>query len=142
MRTSTGRRVFTSAGTVALVALLSSRAALAQQRPFTYDEARRVVSVNSPQPSPDGKTIAVIVTKLNFADNRNESELHAVDVTSGKTRQLTHQRRVVAMPRWSPNGSTLSFLALDAAGRMQVWLLPMEGGEARQLTRGAEGVAP
>jgi dipeptidyl aminopeptidase/acylaminoacyl peptidase len=141
MSATAGRRVLASAGTIALAALVTTRAVPAQQRPFTYDEARRVVSVNSPQPSPDGKTIAFIVTRLNFADNRNESELYAVDVASAKVRQLTFQRRVVAMPRWSPDGSALAFLALDASSRIQVWLLPMEGGEARQLTTVAEGVA-
>jgi dipeptidyl aminopeptidase/acylaminoacyl peptidase len=128
-------------GTVALAVLLSAHPALAQQRPFTYDEARRVASVSSPQPSPDGKTVAIVVTRLNFADNRNESELFAVDVASGSTRQLTHGRHVVGMPRWSPDGNTLAFLARDSVSDMQVWLLSMQGGESRQLTRVAEGVA-
>jgi dipeptidyl aminopeptidase/acylaminoacyl peptidase len=135
-----GLRAPAELGIAALALLLATHPILAQQRPFTYDEARRVVSVSSPQPSPDGRTVAIIVTRLNFADNRNESELFTVDVASGSARQLTHERHVVAMPRWSPDGSTLAFLARDSASHMQVWLLSMQGGESRQLTRVAEGV--
>ena len=106
MRGCSGSRVLTRAGTTALAILLSAKAASAQQRPFTYDEARRVVSVSSPQPSPDGKTVVVIVTRLNFTDNRNESELYAVDAATGKARQLTHQPGGGDAPvvsGWEPN---------------------------------------
>jgi len=43
------------------------------------------------------------------------------------------------MPRWSPDGQTLAFLS-DRAGTPQIFLLPMNGGEARQVSALAQGV--
>ena len=37
-------------------------------------------------------------------------------------------------PRWSPDGKSIAFVS-SRGGSAQVWLLPVEGGEARQLTK-------
>ena len=60
---------------------------------------------------------------------------------TGAARQLTTDRRTVAQARFSPDGSMLAFLAADTAGEMQIWLMPMRGGEARRLTSHPTGVA-
>ncbi len=108
--------------------------------PFTLETLRQIVSVGSPQPSPDGKNVVVVVTRPNYQDNRNESELWLVDVASATSRPLTFGRRDVGEPRWSPDGGTLAFLAPDAGDVSQIWLLPMQGGEAWQLTRSPTAV--
>ena len=117
------------------LALFSLCAApLAGQQRFTLEHYRRTVGVGGVALAPDGRTVVVTVTRRNYDGNRNESELYAVDVASGATRQLTTDRRSVAEARFSPDGSTLAFLAKDTASRMQIWLMPMRGGEARRLT--------
>ena len=102
---------------------------------FSLDLARKIVGVSSPRTSPDGKLAAFVVTRPNYADDRNESELYLVDLASGPPRQLTFERRQVSEPRWSPDGRWLAFLAPDSAGKSQVWLMPMSGGDARRITR-------
>ncbi len=37
-------------------------------------------------------------------------------------------------PRWSPDGSMLAFLSTRDGDKAQIWLLPLDGGEARQVT--------
>ncbi|MEJ2542041.1 MAG: hypothetical protein P8188_19090, partial [Gemmatimonadota bacterium] len=50
-------------------------------------------------------------------------------------------REGVGQPRWSPDGTLLGFLSRPEDGEeLQVFVLPMAGGEARQVTRGEEGV--
>lgn len=43
--------------------------------------------------------------------------------------------------RSSPDGTTLACLMKDDAGIVQLWLVPVRGGEPRQLTRGATGIS-
>src|SRR5262245_43594800 len=38
-------------------------------------------------------------------------------------------------PRWSPDGSLVAFDAQEANGDRHVWVIPSEGGAARQLTK-------
>ena len=119
----------------AVLLLLTSSPAAAETPRFTLETARRVVGVAGARISPDGRTVAAVVTRPNHADNRNESEIYAIDLATGAARPLTFERRSASAPRWSPDGATLAFLAPDSSGHAQVWLLPMRGGEARRLTR-------
>jgi Tol biopolymer transport system component len=123
-----------------ITGLVLASAMPAQQR-FTLEMARRVVRLSSPAAAPDGRTVAVVVTRSNYADDRMDSELHAVDLASGSHRQLTYARDHVSQPAWSPDGKTLAFVAPDTAHREQVWLMPMSGGDARQLTASPTGVS-
>jgi dipeptidyl aminopeptidase/acylaminoacyl peptidase len=118
---------------------LISAPVAAQQR-FSLDMMRRIVGVGGVELTPDGRTAVVTVTRPNYERNRNESELYAVDVATGATRQLTFERRTVGGTRFSPDGRTLAFLAADTAGKSQIWLMPMGGGEARRLTSHRAGI--
>ncbi len=121
--------------------LMGAQSLFAQPNKFSLDRLRQIAGVSNLAPSPDGATVAVVVTRPNYADNINESELYAVEVRSGKARQLTFGRKSVAEPHWSPDGGVLAFLAPDTAQRPQIWLMPMSGGDVRQLTTSASGVA-
>ena len=107
-----------------LCSLVATPLASAQQ-PFTLETLRRVVSVGGVELSPDGRTAVISVTRPNYDSDRNESELFAVDVASGATRQLTFERRAVGGAHFSPDGQTLAFLSPDAQGTSQIWLMPM-----------------
>ena len=106
---------------------------------FGLEHGGKVVRVSDPQISPDGRSIAVIVGHANFEENRIDSDIVLVDIASGVERPLTRNRRGVAQPRWSPDGTRLGFLA-TADGKPQLFVLPMAGGEAWQATKAPGGV--
>ncbi|CAN5532586.1 S9 family peptidase [soil metagenome] len=102
------------------------------------DGARAAFSVKSVAPGKDGYRQAIWIVPTDG---------------SGEARQLTLGAKNDVLPRWSPDGRTLAFLsdrmtvlikggAGDRAGideppddgATQVWLLPLDGGEARRLT--------
>lgn len=68
------------------------------------------------------------------------------------SRQLTFSAEGESVPEWSPDGRYLAFLSsrpdpADAADededeepQHQVWILPIDGGEARKITSAVEGV--
>src|SRR5918911_156321 len=131
--------------TIKVFAVLGVLCLAAAKPRVTTDDLLKVVSVSDPQLSPDGKSIACIVSRPNVAENRYESEIVLVDVASGKQRPLTFERRNVNAPRWSPNGDRLAFVDNAPTGEKkepmpQIWVLPMDGGEARRITSAPTGV--
>jgi dipeptidyl aminopeptidase/acylaminoacyl peptidase len=123
-----------------LLSLALAASPLGAQERLTFDHLRRSVGVGGTEITPDGKTIVVSVTRPNYERNKNESELYAVDVATGATRQLTFDRRSVSGARFAPDGKMLAFESPDANGKMQVWVLPLAGGEARRVTNHPTGV--
>ena len=97
--------------------------------------------VGEPQVSPDGLLIAYTV--LHSATSRASIWLvPAVAAASGKgqpPRQVTAEAYNSLMPRWSPDGRTLAFVS-DRSGSPQIYMLPLSGGEARQVSSLAQPV--
>lgn len=79
--------------------------------------------LSNPTLSPDGETIV-----FSF-----EGDLWKVPAKGGDALRLTAMRGSEVMPRISPDGKWLAFSA-DQNGNMDVYVMPMEGGEMRQLT--------
>lgn len=121
----------------------ASGAAAHDSARFELDDLEQMVRVSQPRISPDGRSIVVVVSRPNFQENRHESELVLIDVKSGGQRPLTFERRRVGQPRWSPDGSRLAFLAPHGEGeemKMQVFIMPMRGGDPMRLTDSPTGV--
>jgi dipeptidyl aminopeptidase/acylaminoacyl peptidase len=109
------------------------------KRRIEADDAFRIASVSDPQLSPDGKSIVCVISHPNAKENRSENELVLIDVAAGAQRTLTYERHHVSSPRWSPSGDRLAFLSEDKDGP-QIFVLPMNGGEAEQITKAKSGV--
>lgn len=100
--------------------------------------------VSDPQLSPDGAWIAYTLQQCNAATNTTSSAIWIVDTKSGKAstpRQVTNIEGSYhdLMPRWSPDGQWLAFLS-DRSGLLQIHLLPLQGGEAQQISHLPQGV--
>ena len=121
-----------------LTALLLCHAPLPAAR-FELSSVGKLTRLSDPQISPGGKSIAVVVSRPNYEDDRFDAELVLIDIESKQIRVLTHDRRAVSSPRWSPNGDRLAFLAAAPDAKPQVFVMPMSGGDAWQVTRSATG---
>ncbi len=91
---------------------------------------------SDPQLSPDGSVIAYVVQESHEKTNTTSSAIWLVNSSGGKTatpRQLTGGTQHDSAPRWSPDGKTLAFLS-DRDGTSQIYLLPLNGGEARKFS--------
>lgn len=117
--------------------LLASSAATqggAQARRFSPDDLPRIVRLGDPQLSPDGTAVLSVIARANLADNRWDGSLTLIDVASKASRVLTQGRQGVASPRWSADGRRIAFLAQDEGGKAQIFVLAMDGGDARAVT--------
>ena len=106
---------------------------------FGIDHIGRIVRLADPQIAPDGKSIALVVSRTNYEEDRYDPELVLIDVATHNQRALTRDRRGVSQARWSPDGSRLAFLA-TVDTRPQIFVLPMTGGDAWQVTKSPTGI--
>ncbi len=113
-------------------------ASVASAQGFTLDHYARVARVTDLRLAPAGDRAAFVVAWPNYEVNAWESEIVEVNLRDRSQRTLT-QRRTATAPRWSPTGDRLAFLA-EAEGRLQLFVLPASGGDARQVTRSSTGV--
>src|SRR5207244_12390654 len=109
--------------------------------------------VEDPQITPDGERIAYVVAAIDRQTYEYHRSIWLAPVGG------TPGRRYAAgdndtTPRWSADGRSLAFLRAPAGevkpknederdrgiAKAQLWVLPADGGEARQLTRAREGV--
>jgi dipeptidyl aminopeptidase/acylaminoacyl peptidase len=126
-----------------IVAALVVPAAAIADEPWSPADRLRIVNVTDPQVSPDGRSVAVLVARANAKENRYDTDMVMVDVASGAQRTLTFERRGLASPRWSPDGTHIAFLAnasTEKDAKRQIWLISLSGGEARSLTNASRGV--
>jgi dipeptidyl aminopeptidase/acylaminoacyl peptidase len=95
------------------------------------------------QISPDGERVAYVVREIDRANNGYHSGIWLIPFAGGAPQRLTSGPGQDALPRWSPDGKTLAFVSDRAAFASSepkkrkpknVYLLPLTGGEARQLT--------
>ena len=117
------------AGTLVLGVSLSAQGA---KHPITFDDMIKLHRVSAPQVSADGKWAAFVVSTPDMEANRNASNVWIVSTAAGEAMQVT-QSGHDSSPAWSPDGKTLAFLS-SRDGSSQVYLLSMEGGEAKKLT--------
>jgi len=87
--------------------------------------------------SPDGNMVAYTVSKPFVDKNRSEYVTH-IWVASAKRKenfQFTRGKRSCIQPSFSPDGKSIAFLSSRGRNRYnQIWLIPVCGGEAEQLT--------
>src|SRR5438552_15581939 len=118
---------------LALAASCSVVSLTAQQRAISDSDLFAFRWVASPQISPDGRQAAYVLVTVNAKHDGYETSLWLVNTDGASPpRRVTAGPRDGA-PRWSPDGSTLAFVRHDD-GRQQLYLLPLSGGEAQQVT--------
>ena len=137
------RTVIASAASYVFFTLLAHGSASAQTRKTELGDLQKIVNVSNPAISPDGQSIVIVVSRVNWDEDRYDSQLVLVDIATGAQRPLTNIRKGLDLPQWSPSGDRLAFVAEageEKKAAAQIFVLPMNGGEAQQITSVPLGV--
>ena len=133
-----------TAAVAALIPFVFSLPA-AERRPITETDLNSFLWIAAPRIAPDGSRIVYTRINVNQKHTGYETALWIISSSGGPARQLTAGPHD-SSPAWSPDGRLLAFLrASEKDGKpqpAQIYLLVMDGGEARPLTdlpKGAGG---
>ncbi|MGH8191189.1 MAG: prolyl oligopeptidase family serine peptidase [Rhodanobacteraceae bacterium] len=117
---------------------LTPLAAMAANRPIQLQDYRALVRIRAPQFSPNGKQIAFLTVRPDFAHDRYDAALQVMETAGGSSRVLA--RGNLQMPRWSPDGRTLAFIEKAAKHKAQIYIVPAAGGTPKQLGDAPNGI--
>ena len=120
-------------------------------RSITIEDLYKIKFLSRPCISPDGQYIAFVVTTIDDKKHEYRSSIWMIATDGGEARRFTMGTSNTSSPTWSPDGRWLAFvseregesqgkdekeLKKRGKGKAQIWLIPTDGGEARQLTFG------
>ncbi len=118
-------------------------------RSITIEDLYRIALLSRPRISPDGQRVAFVVTTIDGYKHEYRSAIWIVPTEGGEARRFTASSANAHSPSWSPDGRWLAFVSeregeitgkansdqrKRGKGKPQIWLIPTDGGEARQLT--------
>ena len=102
-------------------------------KPITSDAIFELTEVSGPSLSADGRLLAYVEAAVERKSGEVRSRIMLIASPDGEARAFT-QGPSDGAPRFSPDGEAIAFTRPDAEGRKQVWVIPVAGGEPRQLT--------
>lgn len=107
------------------------------------DDYAKLVGLKSPAISPDGSLAAVVVSRVDWNNDRHRNDLVLVDLADGRQRTLVTDRADLGAPAFSPDGSRIAFLARDTSSenpQTQLFIMALDGTAPHPLTNASGGV--
>jgi dipeptidyl aminopeptidase/acylaminoacyl peptidase len=115
---------------------------------MNFMDVQLMRSAGSWTPSPDGEWMLYTVSTPDWEDPSRQSDIHLVSLREGLSshRQLTFTEDASeSSPAWAPDGVSFLFSSnRDASpgnGGSQLYLMRIDGGEARKITDSEDGVS-
>src|SRR5262245_5328304 len=126
--------------------LVATAASAQTKRAATFDDVLNIKAVQAPQLSPDGRMVIYTVREWVDEQDKKEARTHIWKVsTDGATpaRQITFGDKGESLPQFSPDGKFITFVSArgGAEAKAQIYVMPLEGGEAWKLTDSKESVS-
>jgi dipeptidyl aminopeptidase/acylaminoacyl peptidase len=114
------------------------------RRAMTVDDVIDMAQLSAPRISPDGRRVIYTVSELGkWKDNKRVISIWIADADGSNARRFLANEKDRAAA-WSPDGRFVAFLSTrdasgapkegDADAAAQIWVIPVDGGEASKLT--------
>jgi dipeptidyl aminopeptidase/acylaminoacyl peptidase len=127
---------------VTLTLILQGAFAAAQTTPRAMEpkDLPSLRSAQDAQISPDGRTIAFVVSQHDTKENLYQTDIFLVNTNGGETLQFTRHGKNDRAPRFSPDGSKLAFIS-EREDKPQIFLADLRGGDPWKLSELKGGVS-
>jgi Tol biopolymer transport system component len=105
------------------------------KRPIGPSDIYRLQTIGSLQVSPDGEWIAYVLSSIDSAKDKRNSDVWMISRDGKQSVQLTNGPDPESQPRFSPDGKYISFVAKRGEDKAsQIYLLDRRGGDAIRAT--------
>ncbi|MEN3038828.1 MAG: S9 family peptidase [Candidatus Kryptonium sp.] len=131
---------------ISIFILFSALLGQSIKKKFTIKDMLSINVASQIEVSADGKNVVFVLSKADFEESVYRTDLYLVSTDGGEVKQLTFSREDERSPKFSPDGKFIAFISnrkVDPDAKEvknQIWLLPVDGGEAFKLTNAPEGV--
>jgi dipeptidyl aminopeptidase/acylaminoacyl peptidase len=137
---------------LAVAMLLPAAAAHGQpgddKRPMTFLDMQKMRQIGSPAPSSDARLLLYTISTPDWKEARRQTDVYLVSLEKGvaSTRQMTFTKdKNESEPKWLKDNASFIFSSnrdapASAATQNQLYLMRIDGGEARKITEAKEGV--
>ncbi|MEJ2204330.1 MAG: S9 family peptidase [Gemmatimonadota bacterium] len=126
----------------------SAAAQATGQRPMSFMDVQEMRRAGSWAVGPNARWMLYTVTTPDWEEAESQSDIHLVSLADGlpSTRRLTFtEDKNESQPTWSPDGTFFLFTSNRDSGATargsQLYMMRIDGGEARRITDAREGVA-
>lgn len=124
---------------VVCLGLISFLSTAQKNASIAFEKWLSLKQVGTPAISPNGKYIAYTLTSTDWASNGYDSEIW-LSKEGGAPIQLTRTSKgSSSSPAFTPDNQFISFLS-DRGEKTQLYLIPVDGGEALQITKDEDGI--
>lgn len=91
--------------------------------------------------SPDGTQVAFTYDTTDLDSSARTTQIHVVDLTTGRHRPLTDDPAGSYDPAWSPDGQWIAYTSRQGGGT-SIWAMRADGTNRQRLTDGAPARGP
>jgi dipeptidyl aminopeptidase/acylaminoacyl peptidase len=118
------------------------QAAEAQPRTISAQDLWAIKRVGAPALSPDGKRVAYSVQEWSIEKNKATASLWLTDLSTSKTRRLTHAQSSDTTPTWDTQGQRIAFVAKRGDDETAaLYVIAADGGEAEEIVELPYGIS-
>lgn len=110
----------------------------AQKKAFTIEDIYKVKSVSAPSLSHNGKHLVYTVTESDLKKSTSNTQIYLMNADGSNIRQLTN-KSANFNPIWSNDDKGIYFISYRN-GSGQIFYLPLEGGDPKQITNFPLGI--
>ena len=108
-------------------------------RTISPDDLLRLKFLNGGKLSPDKSQVICYVNHIDPDKDKEFSTIYRLDVASGDSHPMTNGGAKDTNPQWSPDGKSILFSS-SRNEKPQLFVMPIDGGEAKQITDLKQGV--
>ncbi len=109
-------------------------------KPITAEDMWKMERVGNLTTSPDGNLVAFTLTSYDLETDGSHTTIYLMKSDGSDKREFT-RHGTDSSPVFSPDGKYLAFTSRRAGGPAQLYVIPVYGGEARQITDLPVGVS-